>query len=170
MTGPAAYGSLQREWSIRLALPDDAAAIAAILRDVGWFDHVNREEPERSEARVRRGLEACEGDESQTVLVATVDRRVVGYATVHWFPNLLIGPEGYLSELFILEMYRSVGIGSGMLAAIEDEARERGCTRLMLFNRRVRESYTRGFYQRNGWVERDDVALMMRDPAGPTLP
>lgn len=170
MTGQPDHGALQGERSIRLARPDDAAAIAAILRDVGWFDQVNREKPERSEARVRHGLEVCEGDESQTVLVATVDGRLVGYAAVHWFPNLLIGPEGYLSELFIMEAHRSVGIGSGLLAAIEDEARERGCTRLMLFNRRARESYTRGFYQRNGWVEREDIALMMRDPAGSTLP
>ncbi len=158
------------ERSIRLAVPGDAAAIAAILREVGWFDHINREESARSEARAKRGLEVCEGDENQTVLVATVDGRVVGYAAVHWFPNLLIGPEGYPSELFILEAHRSQGIGSSLLGAIEDEAKERGCTRLMLFNRRVRESYTRGFYQRNGWEERSDLALMMRRPAGPPLP
>jgi len=69
-------------------------AIAAILREVGWFDHVNREAPARFEARARRGLEVCEGDENQTVLAATVGGEVVGYAAVHWFPNLLIGPEG----------------------------------------------------------------------------
>jgi len=170
MSDPEAHGFHQLERSIRLARPGDATAIAAILREVGWFDHVNREAPARSEARARRGLEVCEGDENQTVLAATVGGEVVGYAAVHWFPNLLIGPEGYLSELFILEAHRSAGIGSRLLAAIEDEARERGCTRLMLFNRRVRESYVRGFYQRNGWEERDDVALLMRSLAESTPP
>ncbi len=72
MTGPEAHVSHNPERSIRLAVPGDAAAIAAILREVGWFDHINREESARSEARAKRGLEVCEGDENQTVLVATV--------------------------------------------------------------------------------------------------
>lgn len=38
---------------------------------------------------------------------------------------------------------------------------ERGCERLMLFNRKMRESYQRCFYQGRGWVERDDTALLM---------
>jgi hypothetical protein len=32
----------------------------------------------------------------------------------------------------------------------------------MLLNRRVRESYRRGFYARHGWDEREDMAVFMR--------
>jgi GNAT superfamily N-acetyltransferase len=65
-------------------------------------------------------------------------------------------------ELFIREAARDKGLGGRFLAAIEVEGKRRGCTRLLLFNRKERESYQRGFYPNHGWEERDDAALFNR--------
>jgi GNAT superfamily N-acetyltransferase len=65
-------------------------------------------------------------------------------------------------ELFIREAARGQGLGGRFLAAIEEEGKRRGCTRLLLFNRKERESYQRGFYPAHNWEERDDTALFNR--------
>src|SRR5260221_9901774 len=92
---------------IRLAQPDDVAGIAAVLRDVGWFEQINDEPASETEARVADQLARCAADESHTVLVAEgVDGEIVGYAAVHWFPNLMKGGDGYISELFLREAAR----------------------------------------------------------------
>jgi GNAT superfamily N-acetyltransferase len=80
---------------------------------------------------------------------------------VHWLPNALLGSEGYVSELFVLGAARGQGIGTTLLGEVERRAIARGCARLMLFNRTIRESYQRGFYHKQGWVERDDAAMLM---------
>ena len=67
-------------------------------------------------------------------------------------------PEGYISELFVRKSARGQGIGTRLLAAVEDEAATRGCSRLRLLNLRNRESYQRGFYRKRGWEEWQDAA------------
>jgi GNAT superfamily N-acetyltransferase len=75
---------------------------------------------------------------------------------------MLAGPEGYVSDLFVTESTRGAGIGTGLLAAVEDMAVSRGCSRLMLVNRKTRESYQRGFYRKLGWEEREEFANFVR--------
>ena len=70
----------------------------------------------------------------------------------------LKGPEGYVSELFIAGSERGKGVGSKLLEAVKEEATKRGCARLMLLNLKNRESYQRGFYKKQGWIEREEVA------------
>jgi len=103
-------------------------------------------------------------DDSHTVYVAEDSAgAVVGYAAVHWLPYMLLaGPEGYVSELFIQESARGKGAGTKLLEVIEAEAKERGCSRLMLLNLRQRESYQREFYKKHGWEERPGVANFVR--------
>jgi GNAT superfamily N-acetyltransferase len=142
---------------IRRALLDDSKAISAILMDLGWFDHLNDESPEVTERQVQRHLTRCFADNSHSTYVAeTYNGEIVGYAAVHWLPYLFLpGPEGYLSELFVSESVRGQGVGSKLLHIIEEEARALGCCRLMLITSRNRESYTRGFYRKSGWDERE---------------
>jgi hypothetical protein len=45
-----------------------------------------------------------------------------------------------------------------MLEVVKKMAIERGCSRLMLVNRKARESYKRGFYRNLGWEEREEFA------------
>ncbi|QYO63180.1 GNAT family N-acetyltransferase [Leptolyngbya sp. 7M] len=63
-----------------------------------------------------------------------------------------------MSELFVDQAHRGQGIGSLLLDTVQTEARLRGCSRLMLVNSRERESYQRQFYQKQGWIERENIA------------
>ena len=146
---------------VRPAEFGDSPAIAAILRQIGWFEHVNEEPPTQTERRVCENLGLCNADSSHTVLVVEhEDGAVAGYIAVHWMPNLMAGLDGYVSELFV-GSEKGKGIGTTLLEAIKHEALQRGCKRLMLFNGRSRESYARGFYPKHGWKERQDVAFFM---------
>jgi len=144
---------------IREAQTQDAPAIAAIVRELGWFAHINAEPLESTVARITSHLALCNADDSHSVYVAELEGVVRGYAAVHWCPYLLFtGPEGYVSELFVADEAREQGIGTKLLDTIEQEARSRGCSRLGLLNLRSRESYKRDFYRKHGWVEREEVA------------
>ena len=145
---------------IRLATPDDVPAIAGLLRGLGWFTFINDEATARTETRVKKHLRLCMADDSHTVLIAEEAKgAVLGYVAVHWLPYLMLpGPEGYVSELFVMETARGVGVGTRLLEAVKDMAVSRGCSRLMLVNRKTRESYKRGFYRKLGWEERGEFA------------
>ncbi len=107
-----------------------------------------------------RALETIIAGDAHTLLVAAGDEgQLLGYAAVHWIPDLFLpGPEGYLSELFVDPDARGLGIGGALLDAIVSKARDRGCSRLQLINFRHRESYVRGFYAKHGWEERPTAA------------
>ena len=148
------------EIRIRPATADDSANLAELLRNIGWFQRVNAELPEKTAQSVTAALTHTLADESHSVWVAVDENgRVLGYAAAHWLPYLfLAGPEGYLSELFVHDQTSGQGIGSRLLETVTAEARRRGCARLQLINFRQRESYQRSFYAKAGWEERPDGA------------
>ena len=148
---------------IRPALASDADALSGLIRGLGFFARLEGEDATSTAARVDRHLSMCLADDSHTVFVAVeTGGHIVGYTAVHWLPYLfLTGPEGYLSELFVADDRRSRGVGTELLERVIDEARRRGCARLMLAAVRSRESYERGFYTARGWVEREDVANLV---------
>jgi GNAT superfamily N-acetyltransferase len=147
-------------WNIRPAVSADVPAIAAILRGLGWFALMNEESTAETEMRITEHLRTCLADDSHSVLVAEGAKgAVLGYVAVHWLPYLMLaGPEGYVSELFVAESARGAGLGTKLLEAVKDMAIGRGCSRLMLVNRKTRESYKRGFYRKLGWEEREEFA------------
>lgn len=148
---------------IREAQLQDAAAIAEIGQTLGWFELVNRMSVEEAENHVQQQLADCLEDDSHTVLVAQrTNGEVVGYLSAHWYANLLRGGDGYISELFIHPGATGKGVGGQLLQTIETYARQRNCTRLLLMNRRDRESYRRGFYRKHGWQELHEGAYFIR--------
>jgi len=145
---------------IRKAEATDVPAIADLLKSLGLFNHINVEAVSTSQERLLKHLALCTSDDSHLVLVAqTPGGEIAGYCAVHWLPSfILIGAEGYVSELFIRDEFRGQGIGGQLLETVKTEALNRGCSRLMLFNLRIRESYKRQFYAKHGWEERPDAA------------
>jgi len=145
---------------IRPAIASDVKTIACILRELGWFEHINKESPAQTEARIIRHLELCNADNSHTILVAeNQSGEVAGYIAVHWLPYLVLaGQEGYISELFIHKEERGRGIGTKLIEVVKEQAVKRGCTRLHLLNIRTRPSSARGFYKKLGWTEREETA------------
>ncbi len=127
---------------------------------MGWFSGLAAESPAQTTARIENLLPYGPTVAHHSVYVAEVDEaEVVGYTAVHWLPYLFMtGPEGYVSELFVNEVTRGLGVGGQLLAAVQAEAQERGCTRLSLLNGRHRESYQRQFYEKMGWEERPFMA------------
>jgi GNAT superfamily N-acetyltransferase len=147
---------------VRDARTDDAPAVDGVLRSFGWFDHLDEMPTADTQARIADTIARCSSAGDNTLLVAeSHGGEVVGCLFVHWLPNLIFGGEGYVSELFVRLEARGRGAGSGLLEAAKRLGVERGCLRLTLFNRKERESYQRGFYPKQGWVERDDAALFM---------
>ncbi len=146
--------------TIRPATAGDVGAISTILRELGWFNHINKESPDDTKACIAQHLELYNSDESHTVLVAeNQNGEVIGYIAVHWIAYLMLaGSEGYISELFVCESDRGRGVGRKLLEVVNEQAIKRGCTRFMLVNGRNRESYKRGFYQKLGWKERQEVS------------
>ncbi|HEY7419794.1 MAG TPA: GNAT family N-acetyltransferase [Ktedonobacteraceae bacterium] len=149
--------------TIRTAQVEDAAAIAKILQELNWFEHINGTPIVETHAAIARRISQCLRECTHTILVAQhVELGVIGYVSAHWYPNLLHGHDGHVSELFLLPSATGQGTGHRLLKAIEIEARRRGCTRLTLVNRRMRESYQRGFYKKMGWQESPDSAYFVR--------
>ena len=166
------------EITIREACIEDSGAIAAILHTLGWSEQLKREDPVQIQADIAARIEQCVREQTHTILVAErrrdgsnqsigntspscqVAQQVIGYTSVHWFPNMLmLGYDGYVSELFIHPDETGLGAGSRLLETVQAYAAERGCTRLLLMNRRIRESYRRHFYVKHGWEELPDAAF-----------
>jgi GNAT superfamily N-acetyltransferase len=162
------------EITIREACVEDSTALATILHTLGWSEQLKKEDPAQTQAHIAAHIAQCLREKTHTILVAEkssynvgdacrpgeVARQVIGYISVHWFPNILmLGYDGYVSELFIHPAETGLGAGSRLLKAVETYATGRGCTRLLLMNRRTRESYRRRFYAKHGWEELSDAAF-----------
>jgi GNAT superfamily N-acetyltransferase len=148
---------------IRPAVHADAPVLTDLVISIGWFQWMKGQQPAVIERQVSHHLALCLQDNSHSVFVAETDQaEIVGYTSVHWNAYLIHpGPEGYVSELFIREAWRDQGLGCSLLETAAEEARSRGCARLLLINVQKRESYLRGFYRKNGWLEWDDAAVFV---------
>jgi GNAT superfamily N-acetyltransferase len=144
--------------TVRPARLTDTSAIAELWRALRWFSHINEEPKSDTEGRIARQLELCFADDSHMVLVAeNGDGAFTGFVSVHWLPYLfLTGPEGYVTELFVVESERGKGIGRRLLDEVSKRAIERGCSRLQLVTGKDRDSYK--FYHKLGWKERPELA------------
>jgi GNAT superfamily N-acetyltransferase len=150
---------------IRRAKIEDAAVLGEILRSVEWFTTIIEMPPEKLQANIERGLSHALSNDSHLVLVAETGLgRLLGYVSVNWLPYLFLdGAEGFVTELFIHKAARGTSIGTQLLEAVKEEARRRGCVRLMTINGRTRESYQRSFFKKNGWREREMMANFVLD-------
>jgi GNAT superfamily N-acetyltransferase len=145
---------------IRPAALGDAQGIALIWQELGWLDSLKNKTLPEMEAQISRQLKLCLNRDGHTVLVAENHTgQVAGYVVVHWSPCMFLkGPEGFVSELFVADHARGKGIGGLLLKEVKRLARQKGCPRLGLINARHRESYKRGFYAKQGWQERPEMA------------
>ncbi|MHC6153963.1 GNAT family N-acetyltransferase [Bradyrhizobium elkanii] len=114
-----------------------------------------------------RSLQQFVSDQSLGVLlVAKDDSEPIGTCLMvesEFEPNHDVAP--WLTGLFIVPEHRNEGAGSILVRAIEDQARQRGFSRLNLYT-----SEATGFYARLGWSIADrtnwrgvDAALMVRE-------
>lgn len=151
---------MEAEITIRDANYEDAAAIAAIARLLGWWERINTTEPVSMEQEIAQRIAQCRREGTHTVLVAQrYSGEVVGYVAVHYYPHIVRGIDGYVSELFVHPEETGNGVGGRLLDVVQERARAHHCTRLLLMNRRIRDSYRRKFYAKHGWEELPDAAF-----------
>jgi ribosomal protein S18 acetylase RimI-like enzyme len=152
------------ETSIRQATPDDASLIATIIRGIHELKKFVDEPFENTFTRVQDMLTYAQRNDRSLILIAETGDIAVGYCAIHWFPQMLHGIEGYISELFVLPNYRSRGIGKILLNYVLSVSQERDCRLVRLLNRKDRESYNRSFYAKSGWVENEIMAVFEYHP------
>lgn len=151
--------------AIREATSGDLPGILSVAQDVAWLSHVV---PAQGEApQMARQLELCLEDQARLVLVAQANGDLAGFSVGHLQPYLILPTrECYISELFVGAGHRGRGVGSALLASMEQWAKDNGCYRLMLINGKTRQAYQRGFYAKRGWQERPEVANFVKDLGG----
>lgn len=151
---------------VRPADTRDAAAIAAILADVGVTQVAAEPEP-LTRQRIRGAIADAE-EGRHDVLVAEQGEDVIGFVAVNWTHNLRQGVDGLVSDLFVRSDRRGCGAGTALVETVRHQAAERGCQRLVLYTGRDGEAYARSFYPKLGFDEHPELAcfLMPIPPEG----
>jgi GNAT superfamily N-acetyltransferase len=149
---------------IRPGTPEDAPAIIEILHSVDWLKALCEVPPELLEKCVRAHIARCSARDVHLLLVAEAeDGKAAGFLLVHFLPHFMFpGPEAYVPHLFVRADLRGRGVGSALLGAAHEAARERGCSRLMLITGRDQDCYKKGFYPKQGLAERPHIANFVR--------
>ncbi len=131
---------------IRDAVAADVPKIMELLRLLADFDGC----PDAFEATPDSLSEAWFSDPPKAcVLVAEVDRQLVGLATYYLtFSTFLSRPGLWLDDLFVRAEYRSRGVGEALMMRLARIAEERGCSRIewMVDSRNARGI---AFYERH---------------------
>lgn len=126
--------------TVRAAEPRDAEAIAALLGQLGY--------PVDTAAIVPR-LERL-GILGDTVAVAELDGTVVGLAHLQVSPALEHDrPAAKVGALVVDDSSRRRGVGKALVAAMEEEARSRGCGLFYLTTSEGRDD-AHAFYEQIG--------------------
>jgi GNAT superfamily N-acetyltransferase len=136
--------------AIRVATPDDAGAVAALLAGGTLFPEHEDATAVEDYADAVAEIVATPG---LTMLVAEVDGAVVGMCEVITFRHVQHrgGRCAELESLHVAAPHRSHGVGAVLLAAAIRHARELGCYRLQLTTNQRRTDAQR-FYVRHGFT------------------
>jgi N-acetylglutamate synthase-like GNAT family acetyltransferase len=129
---------------IRDAAPEDAAALALLLDQLGYPS---------TEAEVIQRLARLASTGSDHCVVAVRGREVVGMAAVHISATLVDdSPVAKLSAIVVDQRYRRRGIGETLISAIEQQARTIGCS-LIFLTTAERRNDAHTFYRRIGFEQ-----------------
>jgi ribosomal protein S18 acetylase RimI-like enzyme len=115
-------------FTIRMAGPDDAPAIATLVRELAIYVK-HEQDAKATPDDFRRHLFGPRP--SAEAALAELGEETVGFAL--WFSTFSTfrGQPGiYLEDLFVKPECRGLGLGKALLAAVAAQALERGCGRL----------------------------------------
>lgn len=138
---------------IREASPDDAEALSALSAQLGY---------EADATAVAQRLRDIAGDDGGLSLVAeSADGRVAGFARA--LVQHFVVDEAFveLAALVVDDAARSAGVGTALLAAVEEWARERGYASVHVRSNVIRERAHR-FYLREGYIEKKRQAVFVK--------
>jgi GNAT superfamily N-acetyltransferase len=116
--------------TIRPATPEDAPAIAGMVRDLAEYEKALHE-VEADEQHVLAALFPEDGRGSTFAHVAEVDGEVVGMAVWFLSYSTWTGTSGvWLEDLYVDPAHRGSGLGRALLATLAQVCVERGYRRL----------------------------------------
>ena len=125
---------------IRRATPADAPTMASLVVQLG-YPTVAEDVPPR--------MAAIEGEGGVTFVARDESERIVGLASGARVATLHDGHVAYITALVTAEEARGQGVGRALVAAVENWAREHGCTRLSVMSAEHRAD-AHAFYPRCG--------------------
>lgn len=132
---------------IRQANLSDMPGIQILLKDLGY--------PISDLVTFQKIYRAILNSSDQGIFVARDEEVVIAFLSYSAKPQLrLLGASIEIDELVVGRQARGKGADSLLLAAIKKEARKIKAKRITLSTNRERESYQRGFYEKNGFVEK----------------
>jgi GNAT superfamily N-acetyltransferase len=131
---------------IRPALVTDAAAISGLSGQLGY---------PTSQRQAEQRLGAILGSKDQAVLVALVDRQVVGWLHICLCPVITSDPFAEICGLVVSHSHRRCGLGRRLLAAAEMWATRSGVSTLRVRSRSDRDD-ARAFYGNLGFTIRKE--------------
>lgn len=89
----------------------------------------------------------------EQILLAEVDGLVVGFAALRIVPYVLYSaPHGELTELFVQESYRRLGVGRTLLLLAEAIAKKKGVTELLILTDASNQA-AQSFYKSMGYYD-----------------
>jgi ribosomal protein S18 acetylase RimI-like enzyme len=128
--------------TIRSAQRRDAAAVAALLGDLGY---------PASEEQAAQRIDRIGDDPSIWLIVAELDSEIAGFGALH--TQTLIERDdigSHVAALVVAERFRRRGVGEALMATLEDEARARG-SRYLALNTAHRRADAHAFYEALGY-------------------
>ena len=132
---------------IRRCTAADFDAVVSLLRQLWPEKALNRES-------LRRVFDRALRSEAQCYLCAVEDGRVVGFCSMTLINSLWVeAPLAYLNELVVAEDSRGRGIGSQLMNAMTELARQQGAKQVELDSAFHRKAAHR-FYESGGFESR----------------
>lgn len=134
--------------TIRFATADDVPAMVALLDQLFTLERDFTPNPQRQ----RTGLDLLLAQSGAKIWVAELDPGVVAMVSLQTVISTAEGgPVGWVEDLIVADPWRGLGIGSRLLASVENWAKANGLSRLQLLADRA-NSPALDFYAANGWV------------------
>ncbi|MEM9251400.1 MAG: GNAT family N-acetyltransferase [Planctomycetota bacterium] len=142
--------------TIRPAIADDLPAMAALLGVLFSQEHEFVPDPDKQIAGLRAILDDPRAGQ---LLVAELDRQVVGLVNLLWIVSTAIGGRAAILEDFVVAPdQRGHGIGSRLLDEAARVATDAGCGRIALMTDHDNASAQR-LYERHGFARSTMLAM-----------
>lgn len=149
---------------VRKAGEGDITVMAGLLEDLFSVEKDFNSDRPKQEEGLRLFL-SCEGRQA---FVAEMDGKVAGMVTGQMLASTAEGALSVLLEDLVTDPgHRGRGIGSHLLAAVEDWGREKGAARLQLLADKD-NAPAREFYEKAGWERTNLVCLKKTKPGTST--
>lgn len=141
--------------NVRPLAPDDKEVLSELLFALADYEKLDRPTPD---ALDRIFHDALTEPARINIFLGESDGKPVGYLIVlETYSSFLAKPTLYIEDVFVLEEYRSIGLGSMLFEKARQEAKLRGCGRLewqvLTWNQLAID-----FYERKGAARMTDWA------------